>query len=180
LSGDCPETIALTFIDNPLAEVDRSCVSSMDGPPFVVPGVAAPTIELVPFEESVFGVTVAGVVPAGWESVSPGAWTRMATGLDQTTIVQQAAPGLNNPELVIGLFAAQLGFDGDPEPNGTVDSGGRTWTLYRGTIDGFAADVALGPGDLTGIVVLVSNIDERDALFADVMLPALEAFMATQ
>ena len=179
LSGDCPEAIALAFIDNPLAEVDRSCVIGMGGPPFIVPGVAAPAIDLVPFEESVFGVTISGVVPDGWESVSPGAWTRMATGLDQTTIVQQAAPGLNSPELVIGLFASQLGFDGEPESNGTVDRGGRTWSLYRGTIDGFAADVALGPGDLMGIVVLVSNADERDALFEEVMLPALDAFVAS-
>lgn len=180
LSGDCPEAVALAFIDDPLAELDRSCVNTMEGPAFVVPGVAAPPIELVPFEETVFGITVTGVVPAGWESVSPGAWARMATGLDQTTIVQQAAPGLNNPELVIGLFASQLGFDGDPEPGGTVDRGGRTWSLYRGTIDGFATDVAIGPGDLAGIVILVSNVEERDALFEEVVLPALEAFTATQ
>ncbi len=180
LSGDCPESIALAFLDNPLAPVDRTCVATMTGPPFVVPGGTVATIELEPFEETVFGITVTGVTPAGWESVSPGAWTRMATGLDQTAIVQQAAPGLGNPDIVINLFASQLGFDDTAEPNGTVEAGGRTWSLYRGTIDGFAADVALGPGDLTGIVVLVANPDERDGLYEDVLLPALEAFTATQ
>jgi hypothetical protein len=180
LSGDCPEKTALDFLDDPLGEVDRSCIAEMGGPPFVVPGGQPPPIELVTFEESVFGVTVSGVVPAGWESVSPGAWTRMATGLDQTAIVQQAAPGLNNPDLVIGLLASQLGFEDEPEPAGTVDGGGRTWSLYRGTIDGFSADVALGPGNVTGIVVLVSNLDERDTLYDEVLLPVLEAFTATQ
>lgn len=178
LSGDCPLAVTLAFLDDPLAEVDQSCVAEMTGPGFIVPGQAASTIDLVPFEESIFGVTVTGLVPDGWEDVGPGAWTRGDTGLDQTALVQQAAPGLGDPDVLIGLFASQLGFDDDPESVGTLELGGRTWNIYRGTIDGFAADVALGSGDFTGIVVLVSSVDERDALYESVLLPALDAFQA--
>ncbi len=177
LSGDCPLSVATAFFDDPAAPVDTSCIAEMGGPSFVVPGGEVPSVVLVPFEDSIFGTTVTGVVPEGWEKVGPGAWTRGATGLDQTAVVQQVAPGTADPEVLIGLFSTQLGFEDPPESGGTIETGGRVWTLYRGVIDGFAADVALGTGTSdTGIVVLVSSAAERDELYETVMLPALDAF----
>ncbi len=178
LSSDCSTEIAIAFFDNPTAEPDTGCVAAMGGPEFVIAGetVVAPFV-LVEFEEDIFGVTVTGVVPDTWETVSPGAWARQTTMVDQTAIIQQAAPMAADPENLIGLLGSQLGLDDDPEPVGTEERGGRTWTRYRGNLDGFSADVAIGPGDgSTGIVILVSSADERDALVAEVLLPVLDAF----
>lgn len=179
LSADCPLGVALAFFADPTGPLDTSCVESMTPPDFATGEIEAAEIVLIPFEEDVFGVTVSGVVPEGWERVGPGAWARGTNVADQTAIVQQAVPGAGDPELLIGLFASQLGFADDPQPNGTYDGGGRTWTLYVGTIDGFPTEVALGAGDgVTGIVVLVTPAEERDALRSSVLLPVLDAFRA--
>lgn len=180
LSDPCPLQVALDFFDDPSAEPDTACVRQMASPMFTTGEVIVTEVNLVPFEEDVFGVTIAGVVPDGWESVGPGAWARGTNFTDQTAIVQQAVPGAGDPELLIGLFASQLGFADDPVPNGTHQGGDRSWTLYTGVIDGFPTEVALGARDgITGIVVLVTSEGERSALREQVLLPALDAFTAS-
>ncbi len=181
VSGDCPLSVALAFFDDPTATIDESCVATMLPPEFAVPGAATPTsIQLAPFEEDIFGITVSGLTPEGWESVGPGAWARQQSFVDQTALVQQAAPGAADPDILIGLFASQLGFEDDPTNSGTVEAGGRTWSLYEGVIDGFPTVVALGPeGGVTGIVVLVASEEEAQTLRTDVLLPVLEAFSAS-
>lgn len=181
VSGDCPLEVALAFYDDPTAPPDTGCMAAMHPPAFAVPDAAAPPpVEMEPFQQNVFGLTVSGVAPDGWESVGPGAWARQTTAIDQTALIQQAAPGANEPDLLIALLAPQLGFEDEPEPARTVDAGGRSWTLYEGVVDGFPADVALGPGEgTTGVVILISSADERDTLVESVLMPALEAFRAT-
>ncbi len=177
LSADCARDVALAFFDDPSGSLDTSCVAAMAPPAFVTGDEQAAEIVLVPFEEDVFGVTVSGVVPEGWESVGPGAWARGTNVADQTAIVQQAVPGAGDPELLIGLFGSQLGFAEDPVSNGTIDAGGRTWSLYTGTIDGFPTEVALGAdAGITGVVVLITTTEERASLRTDVLLPVLDAF----
>lgn len=177
-SADCPLAIAVAFFDDPTAEVDTSCVATMAAPDFAVPGeTVRAAITLVPFEEEIFGVAISGVIPDSWEKIGPGAWARQESFVDQTALIQQAAPGAADPSFLIGLFASQLGFADDPVDAGTLDAGGRTWSLYEGSIDGFSTVVALGPdGSSTGIVVLVTAEDEADTLRGDVLVPALEAF----
>ncbi len=178
VSGDCPTSIALAFLDDPAAPLDTSCVATMRPPNFAVPGeTAAAPIELVPFEEDVFGTVVAGLVPDGWERIGPGAWARQANFVDQTALVQQAGPGIGDPATSGALVASIFGFDDDAVAGGIVEAGERTWYLSEGTIDGFTADLALSTeGRVTGIVLLVTSPEERDELFTTVFRPILEAF----
>jgi pimeloyl-ACP methyl ester carboxylesterase len=181
VSDECPTSIALSFIDDPASPVDDSCMVAMSPLVFEVPGNTVSTsVTMEPFEEEVFGVTVSGLAPSEWEELGFGQWARQATFVDQTALVQQAAPGETTPSNLIGLFAAQLGFADDPVDIGTTEAGGRSWTLYEGDIDGFTTTVALGPGDgTTGILVLITSPEETEELRRTVLDPALEAFQTS-
>ncbi len=177
VSGECPRNITLDFIEAPDTPPDTSCIAEMGGPDWVIPGEAAPPVVLSDFEEPVFGVTITGVVPEGWEAVGPGSWTRGETFVDQTAIVQQAVPGTLEPELFAGLVGSQIGFDGDPRVDGTLEAGDRIWTLFSGELGGFPVHMAIGnDGSTTGIVVLVADEEDRSQLYDEVFVPALEAF----
>lgn len=177
VADTCPLGITLAFVDDPTTAPDVSCSQELGGPDWVIPGQTSAPIVLNEFEETVFGVTVTGVVPQGWESPSPGSWSRGETFVDQTSIVQQAVQGTLQPELFANGISGQIGFDEDPVPTGTLDAGDRTWTLFSGTLSGFPVDMAIGDdGSTTGIVLLVADADDRDQLFDEVFVPALESF----
>jgi len=100
---------------------------------------------------------------------------RGANGLDQTTILQQAAPGVS-PDVFIDVLAGQLGLDGDLEEAGEVEVNGRSWSLFEGILQGLPVDIGLAAEDgNTFVVLLISNADERDGLYEAVFLPAMDA-----
>jgi pimeloyl-ACP methyl ester carboxylesterase len=174
LAGDCPRSVVLAFLDDPGAEPQVGCVEALAGPAYVVPG-AAEVVEMVPFTTDLFGTELSGLAPEGWEEISTGIFARQQTAVDQTALLQQAAPGIDSQQF-LDLLSSQLGLEGDLEAEGTQEAGGRTWTLYASETQGALVDIALAEDEgITFVVLLFSHSDERDALVTTVLLPALEA-----
>ncbi len=177
VSGDCPLEVAIAFIDDPTAVPDSSCVDGVAPVDFVVADepTAAP-VEMIPFDDDIFGITISGVRPEGWDSYGNGTWLRGSNSLDSTLLVQQAAPVALEADEALGLLEGSLDFEQEPEQVGTVEDD-RTWTIYEGTADGDLSLIAVGPGDAdTGVVILTVSPEERDVLYDSVLVPALEAF----
>jgi pimeloyl-ACP methyl ester carboxylesterase len=174
-SIECPQALVRSFLAAPDTPLDAGCVTEMEAPAYFTPGAEPPPVELIPFTEQTFGVTLEGVVPDGWERQAPGTWARAATGLDQTAIIQQPVPGVP-AETVLGLLGPQFGIDEGGEPTDSYESPAGAWSLYEGSIVGAPVTVALLETDIGSVlVVLVSNPAEQDRLRADVLFPALDA-----
>ncbi|CAN5358049.1 hypothetical protein BH24ACT7_BH24ACT7_25190 [soil metagenome] len=177
VSGDCPLSVAVAFIDDPTGRPDTSCVDTVAPIAFVVPGQTPAAVELIPFEEQIFGVTINGVRPDGWDSLGNGAWSRGASALDPTVLVQQAAPTVLEADQALSLLLSSLEFEEDPEPVDTVGGANRIWTVYEGITQGDLTLVAIGPGTGdTGVVILSLEQAERATLYETVLLPVLRAF----
>lgn len=178
VSGDCPVEVALSFFDDPEAGAHGGCVDAMEPIDFVVAGEdAAGEVVLVPFEESIFGLTISGVRPEGWDPLGNGAWARGSSALDATVLVQQAAPVALEAEQALDLLLGSLEFEDGPEEVGTIEAPERTWTVYEGVVDGETTLLAVGPGaDTTGVVIFSVVAAERDQLYDTVLVPVVEAF----
>lgn len=175
-SGGCPLEIVFDFLDEPTAPVDSSCVSGMTGVDFKIPGEATAAITLVEFSEDIFGTEVSGVVPEGWESVGFGAYARGDSAIDQTAILQQFAPFVT-PDDFVGLLSGQFGMSSDPVQIDTAESELGTWRIFNGDAENFEIDIAvIQIGQSTGVVVVISDPDEREQMFNEVLLPAVGAF----
>ncbi len=176
ISGDCPQGMMMAFLNEPTTMPDDACIAELAAPAFELPSDGtAVSITLVPFTADLSVAVVSGVVPEGWEEQFPGVYARGANGLDQTIILQQAAPGVT-PELFIDALAGQLGLDSALEEVEDLEVNGRSWSLYAGLLQGLPVDIALAEdGGTTIVVLMITNPDERDGLFDTVLLPALEA-----
>ena len=119
-------------------------------------------VVLVPFEESVFGLTISGVRPDGWDPLGNGAWARGASALDATVLVQQAAPVALEPDEALNLLLSSIEFEEGPDEVDTVAATDRTWTVYEGVAQGELTLIAVGPGaETTGVVIFSVNAEER-------------------
>lgn len=170
-SVDCPMEILTGFLGEPTAAPDTGCVADMGAPDFVVEEAPVSDVTLVEFSQQVFGTTITGVVPEGWEQQGPGVWVRGLTGFDQTALVQQGAPGVTK-DLLIGSIGSQFGI----EPGGAPDDAYETWDLYDSAIGGVPAIVAAS--DTEGgalLVILVVSPFEKETLTESVLLPVLDA-----
>ena len=121
-----------------------------------------------------------GVVPEGWSEVTPGTYSRGNSGLDQTVIIQQAAPV--SAEQLLGVLASQLGWEAVPESTESyVDGNGRSWALYMTEVQGFPTNIALlEADDLTFLVLLITAAEEEEMLYNDVFTPVLEALVVLE
>jgi len=173
LDGGCALQVTKNFLVDPSTEPDATCIAQMAGPPFIVPGETT-DVTLVPFTTTILGSEVSGVVPEGWEEISPGTFARQESGLDQTALVQQAVPGLNAADF-LDLLSGQLGLEEAPAQAETVEVGGRIWSLYQTELQGQLVDIALAEDTFTYVVVLFSSLRERPYLYEAVLLPVLEA-----
>ena len=164
----------MAFLEDPASEPDAECIAELAGPAFVTPGSTA-AVEMAPFTTDLFGAELSGVAPEGWEEVSTGIFVREQTALDQTALLQQAAPGIDS-EQFLGLLTEQLGLEEGLQPLTTQEVGGRTWTLYASEAQGALVDIGLADDEgITYVVLLFSHEEERDALYESVFLAALEA-----
>lgn len=164
----------MDFLDDPSSEPDASCRTELAGPAFVTPeGDAA--VEMAPFTTDLFGAELSGMAPEGWEEVSTGIFARQRTALDQTALLQQAAPGID-PEQFLTLLGDQLGLEGELVVDSTREAGGKTWTLYATEAQGALVDIAIAEEEgVTYVVLLFSHRAERMTLYESVFLPALAA-----
>lgn len=173
VAAGCPREIVLGFLADPSVPPDLSCAAEMSSPAFLLPDTPPPGVELVPFDDSLFGLT--GLVPNGWESVAPGTWVRAASGLDQTTLLQQFAPATATATLE-SILASQLGVDAFV-PAGEYTSAVGTWRLLESELLGAPVFLALVDTDGgAGIVLMIVEPTEAEALRQAVYLPVLDAF----
>lgn len=169
----CPIDMMVAFLDDPSSPPDDACIAEMDGPRFTVPG-GSQAVEMEPFSSEIFGFQ--GMIPAGWEEVSPGAYARGDSALDVATILIQAAP--MGADMLLGLLSSQLGLSAPPESIGEREANGLTWTLYAVEIQTIPVDLALAESEgVSFIVLLQSDPDEHDALYEAVFLPAIDALV---
>jgi pimeloyl-ACP methyl ester carboxylesterase len=176
ISGECPLSISLAFLDDPTTEPDSDCLITMASPHFVVSGTTA-EVTLIPFESDTFGLS--GVVPEGWMEVAPGVYSRGSSAVDAAVIIQQAAPG-TTPEALLAQLGSSLGLEETPEAAGTREANGLVWTLYETTVQGLLLDIAVAQ-DETGkalLVLLQSSAEERVLLYETVFLPAVDALIS--
>jgi len=173
ISGECPLSVTLAFLDDPTTEPDAACVAEMAGPDFALP---LTDITLVPFTNEVFQIS--GVIPEGWAEVGAGTYAPSRTS--QYAIVQQAVPGANL-DLVLEALQGQLGLEAAPESTDTREANGLSWTLYSMEAQGALVDLAMAESEThTFIVVLISTASEHDLLYEEVFLPAIDALVATE
>lgn len=176
LAGDCPLSVTFSFLADPTARPDTSCVSSMPPVDFDIPGEPPADLVLVSFSEDILGTKVSGVVPEGWESVGFGAYSRGDSAVDQTAILQQVAPFIS-PDGLVSLLAGQFDMNAEPEATGTQESSLGTWQLYRGEADEFSIDIAaIDLGGSSAVILVITNPGEREHFLGQLLLPAIEAF----
>ncbi len=173
LSGACAISIIQSFLAEPTAVPDTTCLAKLGGPAFVTPGGEIAEVVMTPYTDEMFGFS--SVKPEGWTEAGPGVFARASTGLDQTVLIQQAAPGMA-ADFLVGLLTTQLGLAGAPTGDELLEAGGHTWTLYETETQGLPVLLATAEeGSTTLLVLLITNPDEKETLYETVMLPALEA-----
>ncbi len=174
LAGDCPRQIVDAFLADPQQEPDTGCVAQMSAPAFLTPG-SMPAVVMEPFTIDLLGAELSGLAPAGWEEVSTGIFARQLTVLDQTALLQQAAPGISASQF-LDVLTRQLNLDERPQLAATQQASGRSWNIYGAETQGALVDIALAEdGGITYMVLLFSHRDERDTLYNTALLPALAA-----
>ncbi|VAW40384.1 hypothetical protein MNBD_CHLOROFLEXI01-2356 [hydrothermal vent metagenome] len=172
ISGECAVELLESFWANPEGTPDATCLATVAAPAFIVPGSNDGQITLIPFTNSNFGMT--GVVPEGWQEVAPGVYGRGNSALDQTVIIQQAAPG-TTAEQLLNILSGQFGWEEAPASNGMYETAVYTWTLYESEVQGFPTNIALTEADgTTLLVLLISPADEQETLVDALFFPALD------
>jgi len=170
-ASECARGMIGAFVSDPTQAPDASCVAAMKGIVFDLPREAgAVELELVTYEERGFS----GLRPAGWTEGPPMNFKRALTALDPTTFVQDAVP-MAADEL-FDLLSRQLGFDPALESAASTQTDSFVWEFYAFEIQSYWGDLALAhDGVKAYFVLLICAPDERDALYEQVFLPAVEA-----
>ncbi len=173
MSEGCPRQMALDFLADPARSPDSGCITAMTGPEYVLPFDSA-SIKLVEVVSEEMGIQ--GLVPEGWEEINTGVFARGTSDLDPTVALAQAGP-LSAGDLLSSITSS-FQLEEAPEPVGTRQANGLTWSLYSFTSQGFPVEMAITESGGLGIVVLLqSSKDDRDSLYDAVFLPMLDSTM---
>jgi hypothetical protein len=82
---------------------------------------------------------------------------------------------------LLNRLADRMGFDPNLESVGREELGHFIWDLYTFEYQGLAIDLALAEDDGQAyMVLLASKPDERDGLYEQVFLPAVEALASLE
>jgi pimeloyl-ACP methyl ester carboxylesterase len=178
VSSDCARKMATSFIEDPTAPIDESCLAGMKGVAFDLPKAESGEITPEAFEDEERGMV--GVAPSGWEQPQPGVFLRKQTSLDSTALVYDRLP-MDVPSFE-QLIAAQLKLPASPKQTGELEAGGKNWTLYQETVQGIVVDMAVAAlsGQDLLLVLMQSAPEEREALYRAVFLPALASYRVTE
>jgi pimeloyl-ACP methyl ester carboxylesterase len=176
-SAECPQGIALAFLEDPTSEPDSSCITEMTAPDFITPNDAPITAyTFVEYEGEGFTMQV----PEGWEELTMmgiQAIARQSTALDQTALLVQVLPGAG-VDLMLPLIAGQFG--ADPENTVERENGEFTWRILQGETQGIGAIIGLAEGDdQIYMVILTTDLGEQEFLYEAIFLPALDSFALT-
>jgi len=171
-ASGCAMQIALSFLDDPAREPDRTCLEDVQPVEFVIPYTGTPPYSMKTVQEA--GVSLR--VPRDWLELDEGIYLRNNSMLDIAQVGILLAPVKPDDltEYFGSVAAGYLGFDSAPVENGQHRENGLDWTLYAGTSDGRPVDMAVtGLRGRSLVLSLISNLDERQALFDTVFLPML-------
>jgi dienelactone hydrolase len=147
------------------------------GLPGIVVAQDGSAVELRRVEDPLFGI--ATVVPQDWQGVGGGTYTRGTPPQDMALIAVQSAQA--RPDDLWPLLLPQFALDEVPAVTGRVTGGGFDWTLHRFDIpsggSSLAVELALAEdGASTHLILLHAAAEEFEALRAQVLGPAIEAF----
>jgi pimeloyl-ACP methyl ester carboxylesterase len=171
IASPCALEMAGAFLDDPTQAPDASCIEESPDLEFDLPAISTELI-LEPFTDE--GRGFSGLVPVGWEELAPANLVRGSSSLDPTYFVLEAKPG-TAAELLADL-TSQLGIGGMLEPQATEDLGSFSWTTYTFERGGNLVDLGVAEdGEKAYFVFLVSAVEEREALYEQLFLPAVEA-----
>ena len=163
----------VAFISDPSRAPESACIAKMEVPPFVVP--AQPVkIEMKPFTSA--EKQVSGLAPAGWKELRPGTFARAGSAADRAALLYDAAP--ISAQEFLGVIAQQLGLKVAPAATGSRQANGLSWTFYGLQVQGVSVDIALAEQKgATLLILLQGTLEERDALYQAVFLPAVDALV---
>jgi hypothetical protein len=114
------------------------------------------------------------LVPVGWRELAPANLLRESSSLDPTYFVLEAKLG-SAGDLLTDL-SSQLGLEEILEPLATKDIGNFTWSFYTFERRGNPVDLALAEdSEKAYFVFMMSAEEEREALYVQLFLPAVEA-----
>ena len=168
-TSPCAHAMMLAFLDDPTQAPDARCLEDTTGLVFRLPMT---DLVLEPFTDEERGFR--GLVPSGWQERAPANLARGSSATDPATFVLEAQP-VTAAELFAAL-AGQLGLDPQAEPTAHAEIGSFTWDLYAFEVQGVPVDLALAEdGQKTYFVLLSSPADERETLYGELFLPAVEA-----
>lgn len=141
------------------------------------PEATTDIIVLVPHTSETFGYQT--VVPEGWTNAGNGLFARARSAGDVTVIAQQAAQ--IDADSLLNAILPQLALTEAPESVGMYQGAALEWTLYEVDVNvaslSLAVNLALAEADgTTYLVLLQTSPEEREALYASVFLPTLDAF----
>lgn len=173
--GECPRGMVMDFFDAPGSEPDAACLASELGTLAFAGPLETLDITLLPFTQD--QMRIAGVRPEGWAEIAAGAYSPTGSITDRTAILQQAAPV--SADMFLNLLKAQIeqaGSEVSFEELGTRTANGLTWTLYSAEVQISTLDLGLAQsGGNTYLVLMQSVVDEREALYARLFLPTVDA-----
>ena len=134
-------------------------------------------IELEPF--TVEGLS--GVVPAGWNELEAGIYTRSNPELDPTLIAQMAAPGEDAESIALAVLA-NFGLTELPAtPMDSYESAALTWEIYLLESERATLGLALAETDQVAYLVLLAAApDEIDTLAETLFFPVVDALMPAE
>jgi pimeloyl-ACP methyl ester carboxylesterase len=169
-ANECARELVGAFLDDPNRAPGASCIDEMTGVAFDVPGSIEVTLK--PFVDS--ERRFKGLVPDGWVELGPGNLARGASFSDPTLFLLQAGQGTTS--LFLTLFAEMFELDASAEPVRHATVGTFTWDFYEHELEGYPLDLALAEqGGNVYLVMMVSARDEREALYEQLFMPAVEA-----
>ncbi|HLF27446.1 MAG TPA: alpha/beta fold hydrolase [Anaerolineae bacterium] len=180
LTEECPRSLVLAFLEDPTTQPDAACIAGQMAQVDFAEPVAEIQVQLAPFTEAELGFS--GVFPEGWQKIAPGSYTPTGSLTDQTGIVHQAGPF--PAEGILNLLTTQLeqgGTNVSFEQIETRAANELEWSIYTAEASIAVFDIALaeGGGGITYLILLQSVVDERDALYRALFLPAVDALKPT-
>ena len=168
----CPRDMMIDFLDDPTQAPDSACIARMEGIQFVAPSEGMEAVSLVSYANEEMGIS--GVRPDGWTESAPGVYSRGGSGLDVVVLIAQAAPG--RAADMLEKFTRQLGLDAPPSPVSERGANDLSWELHEIEVQGLSVDIALAESeDLVLVVLLQAKPEERQSLYEQAFLPAVDA-----